>query len=383
MGRTIPSVTTPPQSSTRATRSKIAKTTLNKTIPSLLVAYPRAKLGVDSAVQFGAAEGISSNSNRPSSKSKSKAKLNSKGTDLPQIIDELPKVASEPRPKDKTPVNFTLQVTDTLTAAHNFYLRSRNSRKPNSPQVAILNMASPLRPGGGFLTGATSQEESLCMRTTLLPSLLESFYRLPDLGGIYTPDVLVFRSGASPAVDLPKSARFFVDVVTAGMLRFPDVQREGEEEVYVDEKDRVLVRAKMQAVMSVLAQSGVRAVILGAWGCGAYGNPVGEVARAWRDVLMKEEWEGVEEVVFAINNRRMASDFAGAFDGVLEMEIGEEQKDEEEKGDEEEGREEREVREKIGELEVRIGQARTAELRLGMERVLEGLRSKLGEADGD
>lgn len=32
-------------------------------------------------------------------------------------------------------------------------------------------MASELRPGGGFLTGANSQEESLCMRKTLYASL--------------------------------------------------------------------------------------------------------------------------------------------------------------------------------------------------------------------
>jgi len=38
-------------------------------------------------------------------------------------------------------------------------------------------MASPLRPGGGVLTGATSQEEFLCARTTLYPSLREKFYR--------------------------------------------------------------------------------------------------------------------------------------------------------------------------------------------------------------
>ena len=59
------------------------------------------------------------------------------------------------------------------------------------------------------------------MRTTLLPSLKESFYHLPELGGIYTPDVLVFRNGlplGDATGELGVGERYFVDVVTAGML---------------------------------------------------------------------------------------------------------------------------------------------------------------------
>ena len=89
-------------------------------------------------------------------------------------------------------------------------------------------MASPLRPGGGVLTGATSQEEFLCARTTLLPSLRESFYRLPEIGAVFTHDVLVFRGSGSLAdagQELGPGERFWVDVVSAGMLRFPELVR--------------------------------------------------------------------------------------------------------------------------------------------------------------
>ncbi len=84
-------------------------------------------------------------------------------------------------------------------------------------------MASPLRPGGGVLNGATSQEESLCARSTLLPSLREECYRLPEIGGICSPDVLVFRvPGAGEDKELPKAERFYVDVVSSAMIRFPE-----------------------------------------------------------------------------------------------------------------------------------------------------------------
>lgn len=36
-------------------------------------------------------------------------------------------------------------------------------------------------------------------------------------------------------------------------------------------------------------------------GCGAFRNPVAEVARAYREVLDEDEWKGVfEEIVFAV-----------------------------------------------------------------------------------
>ncbi len=87
----------------------------------------------------------------------------------------------------------------------------------------------------------------------------------------------------------------------------------------------------MRAVMRILRAKGAQRVVLGAWGCGAYGNPVGEIAAAWKKVLLGtgkakrrkgragedlfddgEGWPGLE-VVFAIKDARMAENFGRAF----------------------------------------------------------------------
>jgi hypothetical protein len=252
-------------------------------------------------------------------------------------------------------------------------------------------MASPLRPGGGVLTGATSQEEFLCARTTLLPSLNESFYRLPELGGIWSPDVLVFRNQlplSDAAGEIPVLHRFFVDVVSAGMLRFPEL-----EAGRLARKDRDAVEKKMRGVLRVLERKGCRRVVLGAWGCGAYAVPVGDVAGAWRRVIdglvpshkkskvAAETWPAIQDIVFAISNRKMAADFARAFDPDLEVEdapgdVFDEDSDEEDK-------EAEELRSKIREMEGQVSLVWNADLKARMGSILEGLKAQLREREGE
>lgn len=307
MGRTQPTVVVQPQAVRRADRSKKARETVNKVLPELLRSSPRARHGVH------------------------KASL---------VLDPPPNPIQDAASNGQSHANLriTLQSTDTLTAARRLTSASRrasfsiNAPKSKSPpNVCILNMASPLRAGGGFLEGATSQEEFLCMRSTLYPSLWDDFYRLPEVGGIFTPDVLVFRDSTPDALELPKRERFFVDVVSAGMLRFPETKGKAmtEEEggcscgVSYCDRDRELVTRKMKAVMRMAQSQGTEKVVLGAWGCGAYGNPVKEVAKIWRRVIVgtarkKEDWSGINEVAFAITDRSMSREFEKCFSDVLD-----------------------------------------------------------------
>ncbi|KAH6689457.1 hypothetical protein F5X68DRAFT_166930 [Plectosphaerella plurivora] len=349
MGRLQPSAGQPPASFRRAARAKRAKTTLNTLIPSLLAAHPRARRGIEAA----------------------------------ELILAPPRAPPPPPTSSSSPPRLALQVADTLRAA-----RALTTRIPGTttPRIAILNMASPLHPGGGFLTGASSQEESLCMRTTLLPSLDDAHYRLPDLGAIYTPDVLVFREGEEDVLE--KRDRWFVDVVTAAMPRNPETKQDEDGfAAYSDPKDRELIVAKMRMVMRLCQSRGVDGVILGAWGCGAYGNPVGEVARAWRKVLLPraggkkkpETWDGISEVVLAIKDAGMAAAFSEAFGKGLEEEDATGQKDDEEEDESEEDQELSSLRTRIDQLRLRVHKAPSLQLKQGLAAVLAGLESQLPE----
>lgn len=371
MGREVPSVGQPPAAFKKNVRSKKAKATINKIIPALLTTHPRAKRGIDATELIA----------QPPAQS---ARLTStRGTPAPADVANT----------DEPQLHVNLRVTDTLSAAREL-LKDPNTQNDDlsnrSARVGVLNMASMLAPGGGFLNGANSQEESLCMRTTLLPSLSDSFYRLPEVGGVYTPDVLVFRDDA--ADDLEKKDRWFVDCVSAGMLRFPSISVDETtgRGSYSSSKDRELVIEKMRAVMRIFQAKSVKKVVVGAWGCGAYGNPVGEVAAAWKKVLLggrqaqrskkgrKETWAGIETVVFAIKDAGLADAFGKAFGNGLVLDSASNTDEQEEISENDlEAEKMREMQEKIYEMKLRIEQARSPELKAGLTSILASLEGQM------
>ncbi|ETR99752.1 hypothetical protein M419DRAFT_85547 [Trichoderma reesei RUT C-30] len=290
----------------RDQRAKAAKAFLNKKLPAVLRSNSRARRGVESAQLIV---------NPPREPLRTLAAATS--LELANQPDHVRLVlpASQGPPGRSLPSSIRIWPVDTLEAAH------RLSKLAPS-RVAILNMASPLRPGGGVLTGATSQEEWLCSRTTLYPSLLDEFYRLPEVSAVYTPDVLVCKTWDEDPLALTPVNQFFIDVVTAAMLRLPDTETNQQGElVYSEQKDRDMVLAKMRCVMRILRAKHIHRVVLGAWGCGAYGNPVEEIASAWKRVLLgppARRTHGAEvyddlDIVFAINDEAMSRRFATAF----------------------------------------------------------------------
>ncbi|KAK0224057.1 hypothetical protein IW262DRAFT_871322 [Armillaria fumosa] len=231
-------------SQSRSSQKALARKTINKDIPLVLQSSPRAKAGVESAQRL-----------------------------MPEPLD-----TERIDLKHVAPCIIRVVAKDTLDTAHSM-LTSRPCAK-----VGILSMASELRPGGGFLSGANSQEESLCMRTTLYASLSESFYRLPELSCVYTPDVCVFRRHNEYGMDTTRPGEWwFVDVISAAAVRGPEI--DDNTGGYAYDADRDLMREKIKVVLRAAVARNCRRLVLGAFGCGAFGNPPREVAQLFHRVL--------------------------------------------------------------------------------------------------
>jgi hypothetical protein len=410
MGRQEPSAALAPQAYRKEQRAKNARITINKTIPALLISDARARKGVERAELIVDLQSISSNVHSSGKESIPKAEFGKRKGKRKGNTEEdgqnLGK-SSGPSQAEQIPLEIKISVSDTLLAAS--VLHTSNPR--SNRNVVVLNMASPLRPGGGVLNGATSQEESLCVRSTLLPSLKEEWYRLPEIGAVWSPDVCVFRLPnvlTQEDEDLGKGNRFYVDVVSAGMLRFPEIvtaikrksgeeeevekSEEEEEKVYAREQDREMVVNKIRAVMQILQAKGAERVVLGAWGCGAYGNPIGEIVTALKRVLLGSprkskmksripDWSPLKEVVFAIKDRRMAEDFALCWGSGIDLERNMMDKSRRRVPNQDDDGNLKELQEKVRELELQISQVKTPLMRKGLEDALQALRPQLAAAE--
>ena len=182
------------------------------------------------------------------------------------------------------------------------------ARAPDAPRVAVLNMASARHPGGGYRNGAGAQEEYL-FRTTSYMYALEDVdrmaserrwkYPIPPRGGIYSPDVTVLRG--SEADGFPLLAAPYTRVAmlaVAAIARPPTVQKRGKTILAPSAANET--RERIRAMLLLAHENGHDALVLSAFGCGAYRNPPEDIAVLFRAVLV-DEFPGVfADVTFAI-----------------------------------------------------------------------------------
>ncbi|MEL6190261.1 MAG: TIGR02452 family protein, partial [Myxococcota bacterium] len=172
----------------------------------------------------------------------------------------------------------------------------------SSEPVAVLNFASAFHPGGGFLSGAQAQEESLA-RASALAHLLdghEMYAVNRELGNplhtdhlIFTPGVPVFRDDDGRLLEQPQ----LVSMLTAPAVNAKRVAKEYPHRV--PEIPTVMER-RIHRVLGALAQQGCGYVVLGAWGCGVFGNDPTMIASLF-DKALAEGFAGVfQRVRFSV-----------------------------------------------------------------------------------
>jgi uncharacterized protein (TIGR02452 family) len=156
-------------------------------------------------------------------------------------------------------------------------------------RVVILNFASPIRPGGGFLNGRLAQEESIARSSALYPTIArhEEFYQVGQarhpLGTdyiIYSPDVPFFRDDNYALLDEP----LLVSVITCAAV---EANRcEGRPDL--EGKVRETMKNRMRKIISCAIHYGHRILVLGAFGCGVFGNDPTSVAQIEKELLIDE-----------------------------------------------------------------------------------------------
>jgi uncharacterized protein (TIGR02452 family) len=161
-------------------------------------------------------------------------------------------------------------------------------------KLGLLNMASDVCPGGGVKKGSKAQEEDVCRRTTLYPSLKQEWYPLKGTSMIYSEDVFVVKDSRYASLDDPVKLD---GVLSVPAIRRPDKTEKGK---YKHDSDRQLMRAKIRMTLQTAAYHGLDVLVLGAHGLGVFRNPKREVASMFADLLATEFKGTFVHVSFAI-----------------------------------------------------------------------------------
>lgn len=199
--------------------------------------------------------------------------------------------------KDYTPTERTrekpFKLSDSLVKQTTIacVIANRESRS------IALNFASAYHPGGGYLTGARAQEESLCRASGLYYTLRDvtAFYDDNKRGGveytdgmIHSENVPVVRDDFGKAPDTP---------VLCDFLTVPAVNRHKAHAIPREQTNLTMER-RINKIVSYCAETDCGTVILGAFGCGVFGNYQNEVLPMFERAINR--FGGDKKYIFAI-----------------------------------------------------------------------------------
>eukprot|EP00927_Polykrikos_kofoidii_P070626 TRINITY_DN6703_c0_g1_i2.p1 TRINITY_DN6703_c0_g1~~TRINITY_DN6703_c0_g1_i2.p1 ORF type:complete len:696 (-),score=109.17 TRINITY_DN6703_c0_g1_i2:172-2259(-) len=175
-------------------------------------------------------------------------------------------------------------------------------------RLALLNFASGFNCGGGFDHKRGTQEEDIFRKTSVVLSLWphrrsddgagvrrrgrwigefdkqlqrkKAWYPHTECGGIYSPHVRAVRVGGGHRDGDLRSQEDVAQLPSFAVLTVA-AQKVGQEGPF----DRRLLREKCRTALWMAAAHGNDIVVLGALGCGAFGNPAHAVANTFRQLL--------------------------------------------------------------------------------------------------
>lgn len=185
--------------------------------------------------------------------------------------------------------NITVSGDDSFQAARKII------KTDFSENVLVLNFANAVSQGGGVRIGARAQEEDLCRTSTLYNSLIsEEAYPFYDYNrrkhfgetgsdtAVYSPNVYIIKDEKYQDIAPVK-----VSVVTMAA----PINIRGINAAEILDK-------RIYKLLCLAEELNHKKLVLGAWGCGAFGNEPEDVAELFRNNLGK--FDCFEHVVFAV-----------------------------------------------------------------------------------
>lgn len=162
-------------------------------------------------------------------------------------------------------------------------------------KVAVLNFADPYTEGGMVFEGETTQEECICRCTNLYETLIkkecwEQYYmHNRSLEDNIFSDRLIYSEGVTVFKD--ENYNIYPEMAEIDVITCP---------APIECNDISVFEKRIKCILGAAYNHEVDTIILGKWGCGAFGNSSELVAQAFKNVL--DEYKLFDRVIFACLN---------------------------------------------------------------------------------
>lgn len=173
-------------------------------------------------------------------------------------------------------------------------------------KTGVLNFASAKHPGGGYLRGTFTQEESLCYCSNLYETIKDSFMydiNMEEKNPEYSDymigsEVCFFRNSDLSFREIPIKAM----VITSPAVNVKDMKNK---KMPIKNTAQIMEK-RMEYILKLFAENDCKRIILGAFGCGVFGNNPEEIAEIWRYLLNDKGYVNYfTEVIFAIYDKNL------------------------------------------------------------------------------
>ncbi|MCD8149411.1 MAG: TIGR02452 family protein [Clostridiales bacterium] len=168
----------------------------------------------------------------------------------------------------------------------------------NSKEILVLNLANPVNPGGGVRRGTRAQEEDLCRKSSLLLSLEGSaasrYYSYNrSLHTYMGSDAIVI----TPKVEIIKdeNGNLLEDSVIVAVMTYAAPCLTGGMAGLSQAQYEKIVYNRILGMLRCAAYMGYKNLVLGAFGCGAFGNDAKVVSDLFYKALKEFDFDGMRE----------------------------------------------------------------------------------------
>lgn len=217
---------------------------------------------------------------------------------LPETVEKICKEGKKKRVIIAERCEHSCVNTDSFTLARRIYKEYSCGFNDEQDNILVLNFANPVNPGGGVRHGARAQEEDLCRKSSLLLSLesekAKKYYNYNKAQNTYMgTDAMMF----TPYVEIIKdeNGELLDETVTVSVLTCAAPAITYGMKGMCDEEYRDMVYSRIVKMLKCLAYFGYSHLVLGAWGCGAFGNDAKTISDLFYKALKELEFCGMNE----------------------------------------------------------------------------------------